>query len=291
VVKKSNHILIYLLLLTNLIFGQEQQPSLYKTLDSLYKLNDYKTITELGSNSISKYKKDNKSDIEFIIAKAYENLNKEAIAFQYYQNALKGYQKSNQLEKVIQTNYEIHTLLDSQNNLDSNKDDYLKNIKEYAIQTSSKKWLAVINNIIGIEHLNQKNGDSAKYYFNKTLELANKIDSVQLKAQVNSHLGSLYSRIYKKNDSALYFYNNSLKLYSQDSIYPIDLNTKFNLYNNIGNVYRRQKKYKKALEYYKFAEHLELPKYNRKSKKILYSNMDIAYYYLNDFTNAYDYLY
>ncbi|WP_179336630.1 tetratricopeptide repeat-containing sensor histidine kinase [Winogradskyella ludwigii] len=277
--------------LPNKIIGQETPIASISEINLLYRNGDYQAIVNLADSELQSTNTMELAEANFVIAKSYENLNLEDNALRYYKTALDFYKKEKADEKVARTNLEIYLLLDSQNNLETNKDFYLKEIRNYAQFSNSKKWLASYYTNYGADNLKRNLKDSAKFYFFKALKLANEIDSTQMQINISINLGSTFSRKFKNQDSAIFYYNNALKSYYRDTISFKNLNTEFNVFNNIGNAYRRKKQYVKALEYYNKAEKLELPKLNRKSKKILYSNMDATFYYMEDWVNAYDYLY
>jgi signal transduction histidine kinase len=280
-----------LILLPNIFIGQENSSIPFNTIDSLFYSQNYKAITSISTSEV--VAKDNLelATLNFIMAKSFENLNQEDTALSFYKKALDIFKAEKSNENIAKTNFEIYLLLDSQNNLESNKDQYLNEIYKYAITTNSKKWLAAYYTNYGVDKLKHNISDSAKYYFFKALRIAEEIDSTQMQTNISINIGSTYSRKFKNQDSAIFYYNNALKNYQSDTLNYKNINTEFNIYNNIGNAYRRKKDYNKALEYYSKAEQLELPKLNRKSKKILYSNIDATYYYMEDWINAYDYLY
>ena len=277
--------------LPNNVIGQEKPFASISEINLLYRNGDYQAIVNLADSELQSTNTMELAEANFVIAKSYENLNLEDNALRYYKTALDFYKKEKADEKVARTNLEIYLLLDSQNNLETNKDFYLKEIRNYAQFSNSKKWLASYYTNYGADNLKRNLKDSAKFYFFKALKLANEIDSTQMQINISINLGSTFSRKFKNQDSAIFYYNNALKSYYRDTVSFKNLNTEFNVFNNIGNAYRRKKQYVKALEYYNKAEKLELPKLNRKSKKILYSNMDATFYYMEDWVNAYDYLY
>jgi hypothetical protein len=283
----------YLILLwASIAYGQENSLRSYRTIDSLFKTENYEALIHLNDSGNIKLSNDSiLARTNFIIAKSYENLNLEASALEYYKKALQLYKGLNNLEAIARVNIEIYILLDSQNDLTSDKQHYLNEVLRHANVSGSKKWLASYYMNSGISQLKTNHPDSAYIAFKKALEIGAEIDSLPIQINASINIGSLFSRKYKIQDSAIFHYNQALKLYFSDSLHVKDFNTKFNIYNNLGNAFRRQKDYTTALIYYKKAEAIELPKLNRKSKKILFSNIDATYYYMSDWKNAYDYLY
>ena len=272
-------------------YGQENTPVSFKQVDSLFKIEAYDLVSKIDKNEIVCNGNIELAKLHFIIGKSYENLNHEDKALSYYKKALKIFQEEQDLENIAKINLEIYLLIDSQNSLEANKDNYLNAIYKYALSSKSKKWLASYYTNYGVEKLKSNQGDSAKYYFLNALRLAEKLDSTEMQTNISINLGSTFSRKFQNQDSAIFYYHKALNIYYRDTITSKNLNTEFYIFNNLGNAYRRKKDYNKALAYFEKAEKLELPKLNRKSKKILYSNMDATYYYMKDWYNAYDYLY
>ncbi len=283
-------ILIFIFL-PNSSIGQEEPLITISQIELLYKTENYQAVVNLATSQLKSTNIIELAEVNFMIAKSYENLNLEDSALGYYKTALDFYKKEKVAEKIAEINLEIYLLLDSQNNLESNKAFYLQEVYEHAKRTNSKKWMISYDTHIGIEKLKNNEKDSAKYYLFKAYKQAIEIDSTKLQMNISTYIGSLYSRKYKDQDSAIFYYNNALERYYSDTINFKSLNTEFGIFNNIGNAYRRKQEYVKALEYYNKAEKIELPRLNRKSKKILYSNMDATFYYMQDWVNAYNYLY
>ncbi|MFD1064039.1 ATP-binding protein [Winogradskyella litorisediminis] len=290
--------------MAQLTFSQKENLIL-KKIDSLYTLEKYKNIIDLNTSGLSELNSNYKAKALFKIAKSYENLNKEDIALKYYKEALEIEKALRNFEKVTEINLEIYLLLNSQNSLNSEKDNYLEEVHKYARSKKLNKWLASYYANYGVKLYEKKfdknlkhrkdsiktYADSSKYFFEKALVLALKIDSIQMQTNLNINLASTFSRKYNDQDSAIALYEKALNIYYSDTINNKNINTEFNILNNLGNAYRRKKDYQNALKFYNKAESFKLPKLDRKSKKILFSNIDATYYYMNDWQNAYDYLY
>ncbi|WP_053992157.1 sensor histidine kinase [Mangrovimonas sp. TPBH4] len=276
------------LLLTALCFGQEQ--NLLHTLDSLKKNENYeaiiqyrKTIDNIPSKSPAK------GSYQLALAKAYNNSNKEDSAFLYFKKALKSFTLHQQEERIAETNYEIYSLLDSQKNLESNKEMYLNNLIEYAQEHKSDKWLGAIANQKAISFHNAQEVDSAKHYYNKALSYFRDMDSTKIQIGILSNLAAIHGKVYKDQDSAIIITKAALKLLDQDPTGKKNLNYRFAFCNNLGNYYRRAENYPKALEYYRMAENMDLSKQAHKYYLTLYKNIDSTYVELNDFKNAHKY--
>ena len=287
---KKNFILVICILLS-ISNNAQRDITLYEKIDSLYLLENYKEIIQINKTKKLSITGAKNGRLFFFIGKSYENLNKEDSAFIYYQKALNFYRILKSDESIVEINYEIYKLLDSQNNLKADKNVYLEEIYNYAKNTKSSKWLSVYLTNTGIKFLKNNEPDSAKYYFNKAASLPKSKDDLITNINIYTLFGSLYSNNYKKSDSALYYYDLALNEYYKDTLNNKDLNTEFKLFNNKGNAYRRAKDYSNALTFYDKAETIQLTKLNRKSKKILYNNILATYYYMKDWKKAYNYLY
>lgn len=271
-------------------YGQEEDSS-FNLINTYYKKENYQTTIKIGKEKIKSLNYKNKCHIQYLIGKSYENLNQEDSAFIYYQKALKNFKKLNQLNKIAEINLSIYLLLDSQEKLSINKDIYFDSFYDYVKKSKSKKLLASAYNCLGVRNINHTNTNIPKQYFIESYRLYKEIESIDFQIQILSNLGVLYKQKIKKLDSAKIYYNKALFLFDSDSSKNKNLNTKFNLYNNLGNVYKKNKEYKKAIKFFKNAELLGIKKYKLKSKKKLYSNIEASYYYLKDFEKAYHYLY
>lgn len=273
------------------ILGQTNPSIAFSDLKKLQKDQLYSAIIqkEITPN-------DFKNDFErasayLIMGEAYEIDNQDDKAYEYFKLSLGIFEELQDFENSANLNRLIYNLLESQKNLEIDKQIYLDNFYKYAQNSKSPKWLASYYTSKGVQFLNNNTGDSAKYYFNKAYKLAIDIDSLKLQTHLAINLGSTYSLIFQDQDSAIQYYELAIKTLHSDSLLSQDTNLSFNIYNNAGNAYRRKKDYKKALEYYDLAEHLDLSKFENKSKNILYANIEATYFYLNDWYNAYDYLY
>ena len=264
------------------------------SMDSLQKLQDemeYETIISIPEDQLKYNSNTSKGKILKIYADAYENVNREDKALDYLKKAKDYYKNKNNPEELVKINADIYNVLDSQKNLNIDKMPYLMEVKKHAEKTNSKKWMMVYYNHKGVANFKANQSDSAKNYFFKAKQLANEIDSLRANYKININLGALYNVDYNKQDSAIIYYKKALQLYRLDKDEGKKLNQLFALYNNTGNAFRELKKYDSALYYYQKAEKIDLKQFDKKSKRILFSNMDANFYYMKDWKNAYNYLY
>ena len=277
------YILIFLFLATNLSFGQKRD--FYSYLTQLELKEDYQKIldTILGV-------KDRGGEIFFFKASALEHLNQEDSAFFYYKEALDDFQIRGLSRRVAETNFEISSILESQNNLETSST-YFNKFWKYANATNDLELLATGYNYLGRKDFETEDPKILKRYFELSHELYDSIGNKSLSAVNLMNVGVVYSNRIGNNDSASYYYFKALDFLTESRAVETNKNLYHDLLNNIGNNFRRNKDYPKALEYYRIAETLNIQKYRNKKKKILYSNMDLNYYYMGDFRKAYSYLY
>ena len=273
--------------------GQEDSPlpKDYSALEQLFEDMEFDSIHQIDEDRFIKNNKAKKGEILEIYAKSYESINQDDKAFDFFKRAKDIYLRQGKLEKVAGINALIYNLLDIRDEIKTDKASYLKEIKAFALKKNSKKWMLTYYKLKGIDNFKTSSKDSAKTYFFKAKDLAIQLDSLRAAYELNINIGALYLSSFNQPDSAIYYYKSALKSYRQDKEVGKKKNELFALYNNIGNAYREQKNYKKANKYYKQAEKIDLKRYNDQSKRILYNNMEVNYYYMNDFKNAYNYLY
>ncbi|MDC6362547.1 MULTISPECIES: sensor histidine kinase [Flavobacteriaceae] len=226
---------------------------------------------------------------QFLIGSAFENLNKEDSAFHYYKLAKKEFLKDKKMYEVAKMNLEISSLLDSQNNLSADST-YFNEFWEYANSTKNVALLAQGYNYKGRTTFLNKNYTVPLNHFKVAYKLFDSIGDSKMASTNLMNVGVVFSGRIKNQDSAQYYYFQALNRLNYEGVQQDFSNLKHDLLNNIGNSFRRSRKYYDALKYYKKAETLEVKKYKDKTKKILYGNMNLTYYYLADFKNAYTYL-
>jgi hypothetical protein len=272
-------------------FSQQNQAKDFKKLQQLYKDIQFDSIAKYNPAQVTKANPEKEGKISEIFAEVFLSLNQDDKAYEQYIKARTFYQDNGDLENVASINARLYFLVDGLKNVDIDKSIYLKALKEYATETRSSAWFMVYYNLKGIENFNPTQKDSAKYYFVKAHKIATEIDSIKLAVNTLNNLGVLHLNEYQQPDSAIYYYKKALQL-SQNEMYNGDKNQHFfDMYNNLGRAHIDKADYSVALSYYKKADEIELKKYKDQSKRLLYGNMEVNYYYLNDFENAYTYLY
>lgn len=281
----------YTFFILSLALNGQEKDSIYFRLNQIYSLKDYEKVIFQGTKELKKTKLKEEASLQFLLGKSFFNLNKEDSAFVYFKKALKNYKALGVMDSVAEVNYRVSYLLRSQKSLDVDHKLYFNEFYGYAKQTGNKELLAKANYSLGVMNYWDKDPYMPKDYFKKAYELYKEINDVQGQIDQLSNIGAMYVSRIKERDSARYYFYKALSLYEKDTSKKKDPNTKFNLYNNIGNSYKYEKDYTNALLYFKKAEAIELDKWNIKSRRILYSNLQATYYYDKQYKNAYTYLY
>ncbi len=223
------------------------------------------------------------------VASAFEDLNKEDSAFHYYKLAKDGFLNKQLWKQAALMNLEIGSILESQNNLEADIR-YFDDFWEYATDAKDSYLLAKGHNYKGRTAFMDEDPYIPITHFKIAHGLFLKMGETEMAIKNLMNIGAVYSNRLNNNDSARVHYFKAFELLKKNKVHLNNPNLYHDFLNNIGNSYRRSEGYVKALKYYKRAETLQVKKYQTKTKKILYGNMRLTYYHLNDFENAYNYL-
>lgn len=148
----------------------------------------------------------------------------------------------------------------------------IKECEDFAIESNNPYGLAIITNTHGIYMDVTGKSDSAKYYFNKALDLSTKNNFIKVKSNATNNLGMYHWNTSQYNKALDYFFA-SLKI--DESIN--NRKSMGSSFNNIGLIYQEMNLYDKALEYHN--KSLEIRKeFNLKNDQVAsYNNLGICY--------------
>ncbi len=275
---------ILFLLLSVSVFGQSN------VLDSIQHYNsneDYERSIGLWKQHLLN-QPDSKDPLLLMeVGNAYEKLNKEDSAFIIYEQAL---EKLNQIEgnseKIAEVNFHIYSLLDGQNNISVDKEIYFEKVRDHANESASPKWLAEIANILAIKNFNNNDPEIPKKYFLDALNYFENDSNQRRVAGTYSNLGLLYLNKKQDSDSARHFFKKALEVNGRTS----DIDTRWNIYLNLGNSFKEDKNYAKAIDTYLKADSLDIKKYVLNKKRLLYYHLQDSYRSLGDYKNSDHYL-
>lgn len=184
------------------------------------------------------------SELNFSIARCYDNLSDVIQAVQYYKEALILYQAGSNIygqAKVLQN----IGIIESDRRKDSlAMNYYLKALELYKLVDDKAKQAAVLQNI-GVIYSNQENYPKTIEYYKKALKLFISLKNIEGIASVENNLGLAYERELRF-DEALKHYQNSLRNFKK-------LNSRIGLayiHDNLASLYRRLERPDIAVKHY-----------------------------------------
>lgn len=235
--------------------------------------------------------------LNLFLSKAYKSsgINRYDSAFHFLNKALKLSQEL-KYDKWLYAIYSQNSdLLYSSGNFSIALEYYFKMLKlldeTKLIVENNIPWKIKYINLysqIGTSYFSLNNEDKALTYYNKSLELCRKINSIDK----NYPLADLQLRLYN-NIGSVYLMHKNLENARTNYEKALALNKKINnqlaygsIYNNLGIIYNSQKDYPKAFEYYN--KSLEIRKGLKDSAGIaqVYNNLGDCYFQTGDFTKS-----
>lgn len=139
----------------------------------------------------------------------------------------------------------------------------------------------------GVLYADLNKFDSALLYYNKALEVDEKLSSEDFRSSNYLNLGELFFRQKKDYKSAIYYYKKALECAVASNRYlPFKLRTDI----NIGNVFYEQQNLDSAKKYYDAALRSPILDQVPDAKTALFVNLGTYYSTTNDFVNAQSYL-
>lgn len=253
------------------LYSIENNYKVDKPIEKLLELKKRKNITNEPINL-------------FLIGLNYEYLNKDDSAFVYYKKAKKEFtkQKKTNLSKELDLYFHALSVLDPKNPYGT---DFLKSYSNFAEKSDNQllKSIALKEKadlVFFIDPHNKNAIKEARKNYQKALTFLEKINEYDYTARIIASISNL-KNLENQIDSCKYFANKAIEInkkYNNNDLLVIN-------YINLGLAYREEKDYKKALEYFKLAEKINIPKYENKTKLIVYKRISEIYDYLNDNEN------
>lgn len=206
-----------------------------------------------------------------------------------YKSILKSKKIFKSLKKdkdVSDCNILLLRILSHQNNLKTNINPIIKELKDYAFKKNDTSALIYLYERIAVQYLNSNNGEESIKFFNKVINLSRlKQDSLKV-AKCHMNIGTVHNIIFNSQDSALYYTKKAVLNLKKNK----DYQTLAYNYNNQAEQYKKQNNYVQAINYYKKADSIPLEEFKSKSKVIFYKNISDAYLLNKDYKNAALYL-
>lgn len=206
-------------------------------------------------------------------------------------------------------NAQDNTLIDSLNNIiNESKNDTVRvkayinigDIYEYVIPDSAifyynkslklaeqinfQKYIGISLSYIGNVKYSQGYYDIAIDYYLKSLKIYDEIDYTRGMSSCYNNIGNIY--YYQRSyDLALDYYKNSMKIFEEID----DKKELSGSYNNIGGVYRNLKDYEKAIEFYSKSLNIREELGDIKGMSSSYNNIGIVYIIQGKYDKALEY--
>lgn len=270
------------------LFAQNKQ---LNKLDSILKTNNLelfkKELIIILKDTVN-FNENEKISFSLLKAKYYLKKGNAGIALNYLKKNENYFEQKKDSIMLAEINYEIFSLLLSQQNLDklNEANIYLDKYLDFAKKTNDKeKLLKAYMGYAGLA-IKTKKTNKALVFYNKSKNIAvlNK-DSLTL-AKIYNNKGIIFKNFYNRLDSARFFYKKALVIYSK-----INKTQKvFNTIVNISSSYKSEKNYTEAIKWLKKADSIPISSYKINSKKFLYKLLSKNYEQLADYKNANLYL-
>jgi tetratricopeptide (TPR) repeat protein len=229
-----------------------------------------------------------KAGVFYNMGRCYENLNQEEKALKYYLLSKSEFENLKLTEPAKELCLEIHSIMSSQENYRQYSGNFLQEYYNYAVETKSDEKLAYAYNEFGKDAIgryddNENAGenvlDSADVFFEKGLEHAHICKNKTITAILLSCRGAV---ALKKGDFKLarnYFLSGREYLNAGNN-YEL-----FSYYFNYAVSYFHEENYSQAINWFKKAEVVNIPKFRDKSKRVLYKKLMESYDAINDQPN------
>lgn len=224
----------------------------------------------------------------FLTAKSYSKQNNDVKAIENYLTAKKQYLKANIVEKAMEINLNIASLLVSYKDNTQKHQFYLKEYMDYAIATKNDSKILKGYVQLASLKINNKEAKESLHYFRKAIVLNKKVKDKKLESKIYNNLAVLFSDVLYKPDSSLYYLKKDNLLLNEEKT-PNPNYICYNLMNQASN-YSQLHQYEKAIDLLHQADKIKLIEYNKVNKEninnFLYlnykeaKNLDKALYHL-----------
>lgn len=129
--------------------------------------------------------------------------------------------------------------------------------------------------------LSEGNYNNALNLMRKSYEIVTKDSLFDLMGNLESNIAHTYMMLNKKDSVLNYYKRAEIRFKKNNSTSKLAY-----LYNNIGNFYKKEGEYKKALQYFKTAYNIPLQQEEASTKNFILKNIADTYYFNKDFENA-----
>ncbi len=162
--------------------------------------------------------------------------------------------------------------------------EYLLLAKESYLQLGKLREQVDMNNYLSLVFYYKNDYGKALDYSRQAIELAEELNSEELKAEALSNLGRIYNRM-GKGEEALAVYLEALETWKELG----DRNQMANTLNGIGSYYSARAEYQSAIEYYERTLEIHEELDNERGRGIVMNNLGNQHLQLGNFDEAFGY--
>lgn len=248
-------------------------------------LQENDSLIPVLKKEIKKHKGLSQAKLIDSLANLYRHQNKADLAFQYKEKAINLYKQLNAEEEAAKASLEVFGMLNSQDFIKVDPLPYLKDFEEYAKKNIDQKKLLQVNYNYASYLFNTGDKNKVKKYFEKVLELANKLRDSTTLYRTYANLGLMYSGRFGNQKLARKYYKKGYPkhILKKDSIMQLKY------YINYANSYQKEGKYQKAITYLDSIKDFKIKKYELGYQTIIYRKYINCYKALGDYKNAFAY--
>ncbi|MEN2414565.1 sensor histidine kinase [Flavobacterium mesophilum] len=231
-------------------------------------------LTELSMVNTTAFLPEDLGYYYFLTAKSYSKQNNDVKAIENYLIAKKQYLKANIIDKAMEINLNIASLLVSYKDNTQKHQFYLKEYMDYAFSTKDNSKILKGYVQLASLKINSKEAQESLSYFRKAITLNKVVKDKKLESKIYNNLAVLFSDVLYKPDSSLYYLRkDNLILHQEKTPNPNYICN--NLMNQASN-YSQLRQYEKAIDLLHQADKIKLIEYIKVNKeninKFLYLN-------------------
>jgi hypothetical protein len=258
--------------MVSICFGQN---NVLSSIDkNIEKGNSKQSLKQLSLINTTSFVPEDLGYYYFLTAKSYSKENNDVKAIENYLTAKKQYLKANAVEKAMEINLNIASLLVSYKDNTQKHQFYLKEYMDYAIATNNDAKILKGYVQIASLKINSTEAEESLYYFRKAIALNKVVKDKKLESKIYNNLAVLFSDVLYKPDSSLYYLRNDNLLLHQEKV-PNPNYICYNLMNQASS-YSQLHQYDIAISLLHQADKIKLIEYKRVNKeninKFLYLN-------------------
>ena len=272
-----------LLLFLGIPFSYSQQKVDFNNVLRSLETSDFNSLEielkSIDTTNISTYDKATwlyyKADYNF-------KVDRHDIAFENILNSIELYKRIDKIQDVIDCYILLWRIASHQNELNINLDNIINETLEYALKQNDSTILKKVYHRIGANYLDKDIGNQQKaiQYFRKVIAISNRQNDRKWIAYSYANISTAFQSLKTENlDSASYYIDKAIPLIQLGNN-QTDLAY---IYNNRAELFKLQKKYDSAIQYFRKVQSINLTQNKAKSNLLFYRNIADLYKLKEDF--------